>query len=286
MTGSDEDWTRSPEAERALGDQGPWVRHLALAWQAANMPAGLNIPLPPDPTAAYARLDLPGSSEWSRSHEDVIAYWAPLLHLLSFGLGWARPDLGLARWLEEGAPTADPVLRVVHRWWGPERVTDFLAWAATTDTLVNFGRQLAEAGPYRHFDDEPLHDRYGERRHQPAWQTVWGGGTDPLHLVTHAEPAVTWPDDPDQAAANPVAHLDVAYTTADASQVPRAVIVTDTYRAWYALFWHYRPERGSNGRSIRTDLVCKPVGWLGEYRWSSTTGAWFRGRHRWHELRH
>lgn len=280
------DWTSSTQARQVFGDQGPWVRHLALAWHAANVPPGLDVPLPLDPTTEIARCKADGIGDLDRLHGDLIAYWAPLLHLLCFGLGWSRADLGLARWLERGAPTEDPLLRVVDRWWGRERVLDFVAWAATNETVIGFGSRIAETGGYRRFDEAPLPDRYHEQRRKPAWQAVWAGGTDPLHTVGHSAVPVTYPDEGDETPFNPVPHMEGAYAATDPAAVPRMVIVTDTYRAWYALFWHYRPERGGNGRSIRTDLVCKPVGWLGEYRFSTVTGAWFRGHHRWHVLGH
>ena len=279
-------WTSNPEAVRAFGDAGPWVRHLPLAWHAANLPAGLDVPLPADPTIEFMRCKISGGDEddYSRLHGDTLAYWTPLLHLLCFGLGWTRPDLGLVRWMDHGSPTEDPILRLVNRWWGQERLLDFLAWAATTPALVNFGRQIATSGNHRRFTEDRLPDRYADRRREANWQAVWGGGTDPLHLIGHCATPMTFPGEGDGIDFDPVPHWGDAHTATNPSAVPRMVIVSNTYQAWYALFWHYRPERGENGRSIRTDLVCTPVGWLGEYRYSTVTGAWFRGRHRWHEL--
>lgn len=283
MTDRATDWTHSKQAALAFGENGAWVRHLVVAWQAANTPEGLAVPVPPDPTEAFTR-SAPGSDQHQRLHDDLHAYWGPLTHLLCFGLGWTRPDLGLARWLEEGAPTEDPILRLVARWWGTDRVADLLAWAAAQQRFVEFGRTIARSGGYHRFDDTPVPDRYRERRESPAWLKVWGGGTDPLHLIGHAGAPMTYPPEDQAGGFNPVPHWGNSQTAAEAGEVPRMVIVTDTYRAWHATLWHYRPGRAPNGRSIRTDVVVKPVGWLGEYRQSTETGAWFRGRHRWHML--
>jgi hypothetical protein len=280
------DWTRSPQAEQTFGDEGPWIRHLQLAWHAANLPAGVAIPLPPDPTEAMTRYKATGAGDLDRLHADVLAYWTPLLHLLCFGLGWSRPDLGLARWVERGAPTDDPILCLVARWWGPERVNDFLAWASVTDTIVKLGRQIADTGGYRRFDDQPLPDRYRPQRQTPSWQAVWAGDCDPLHLSGHCVSPMTYPTGAQADSFNPVPHWANSQSEHDPAEVPRMVVLTDTYRAWHALLWHYRPQQAPSGRSIRTDVVCKPIGWLGEYRFSRETGAWFRGRHRWHHLGH
>ena len=44
-----------------------------------------------------------------------------------FGLGWARPDLGITRWIDLGRPIEEPVLRAVQRWWGQD-AEGFVAW--------------------------------------------------------------------------------------------------------------------------------------------------------------
>lgn len=64
----------------------------------------------------------------------------------------------------------------------------------------------------------------------------------------------------------------------DVHELPRFQITTETYAGWYADLRHYQPGLGSNGRSVRTDVVVKPVGWMGEYRRHKQTRLWFRGR--------
>jgi hypothetical protein len=202
------------------------------------------------------------------------AYWAPLLHLLCFGLSWTRPDVGIARWSQLGRPLDDPVLRVINRWWG-SHIEDFLAWAAVTPTLVDLGEEIVERGHYNRFNRDRLPDAFGERRRDPAWLATWDGGVDQLHLTRHALTPIEYPE----RGITSRQHNDW-----QSQDVPRRVVIVDGYPAWHASLWHYRPTLANNGRSIRTDVVCKPIGWLGEYRHSRTTGAWFRGQHRWHEL--
>lgn len=273
-------WTRTDGAHQAWGDMGPWVAHLPTAWLACTLPPDVALPLPEDPTQAFARSKGSGADPGRALHEDLIAFWAPLLHLLCYGLGWTRPERGLARWLEVGAPTDDPILRTVDRWWSRERLADFIAWAVSTRTVLNLGREMADRSQ-TDFDDSRLEDRYAARRETAQWQATWGGGYDSMHLVSHAALSMHYPEDAQHF--DPVPYR-ISGWWAPGGEADRLAIVNDTYRGWYAMFWHYRPTTGENGRSIRTEVVCTPVGWLGEFRHSRVTGLWFRGQHRWQVL--
>ncbi len=101
-------------SETATGDSGPWARWLGLAWRMAAGPDG-----------NHRRPPRPGPDS---TLEAQMAWWAPALHLLCYGLGWTQPQAGLARWLEMGAPTDDPLVAAVGRWWGAD-IEDLLAWA-------------------------------------------------------------------------------------------------------------------------------------------------------------
>ncbi|QGG41841.1 hypothetical protein [Aeromicrobium yanjiei] len=254
-------WNSSDEWANVMGEQGPWIRHVAAAWQAAATDAP-DVPIPARPS-----LDT--------DHEDVIAYWAPLLHLLVYGLGWTRPDLGLEAWRQKAWPTEDPILRVVHRWWGEEGVLDVLAWTASNGGIafdlvsVNGASQIAHHLINRRVTDSPDLER---RRATAAWQQVWGGGWDSMHLTIHVDSPLRAPDDHQPTFFNaPVVGPDHLTT-------PRWHISTPTYAGWYANFFHYMPGTGTNGRSVRTDIVVKPIGWLGEFRQHKKTKLWFRGR--------
>lgn len=266
-------WDSDPVTDFLIGDPGPWGRHVAAAWQAA---AGLGVPVDPpaDPTEDYRQE---GASN-GEVHGDWVAYWAPLVQLTSFGLGWTRTDVGLSRWIDAGRPTEDPVLAVIERWWGAH-LEAYLAGA--WGSLQALGQVLTRRGDgtYLRFDDRPL-----SRRPSRSFGTsagLWDGGVDPMHTQTHAQVAISddgWdqPVPPGWSQPGPPRiHRDKA----------NAVLVLDRYSGWYRHLWTLNDEaRTAEGRSLRVDVVIKPIGWLGEYRRSTETGAWFRGRHKWHTL--
>src|SRR5437588_10535995 len=65
--------------------------------------------------------------------ETALAYWTALLHLLIYGLGWARPDRGLKWWYEAGKPVEEPELGFISEVWDADGQLDwFAAWFWTT----------------------------------------------------------------------------------------------------------------------------------------------------------
>jgi hypothetical protein len=260
------DWGHSDYSEAAVGDSGPWIWWLPLAWRAVSDPGGPH-PLPPPPGPADW-----GEGEHPSEHPETLAWWTPLFHLLLFGLGWVRPDLGLARWIEHGRPDQDPVLRVVNRWWG-ENVTDVLAWSARNDVLRDMAAAAAGEDGGTLFPCE-LPDRWAERRRSLEWRRVWGTDNDSMHLGGHGITPV-WGPEPQRSllATAPDGRSD-------------AVLVLRSYEGWYATLREaasHLPSR-ADGRSWRVNVVVEPLGSLGVYRRSRQTGRWFSGRHRWHQL--
>ncbi|MGI8808703.1 MAG: hypothetical protein ACR2KK_12815, partial [Acidimicrobiales bacterium] len=62
-----------------------------------------------------------------RDDDDYAAkgYWAPLLHLLCYSFGWARPDHGLHWWFEAGKPVDDdPRLQLLSELWDADGQLD------------------------------------------------------------------------------------------------------------------------------------------------------------------
>ena len=227
-----------------MGDQGPWVRHI------------------------------------DADHDERIAYWAPLLQLLVYGLGWTRPDIGLATWLSKGCPVVDPVLRVVNDWWGQDGVIDVIAWAGVKGGVSIALKPSANFGSVsKQPHERPFRDNADLRRRRTTqeWQRTWGGGSDSMHLTHHVASPLILPQ------GHHPTHFDQRSVDAkDPHAIPRFSIVQDTYAGWYANFFRCFPtssqSRGLNGRSVRVEIFVRPVGWLGEFRQHSTTRLWFRGR--------
>lgn len=238
-----------------FGDSGAWVTGLPRAWR-----------------ATATALSLGPAPHGGAGSEQAATRWSPLVHLLTYGLGWSRLDLGLDRWDADGRPVSDPVLSVVQRWWG-EDLDYFLAFATSGNVFRHqVGEVLAHRVRSLRLDSRPAPDRYARLRQQPEWEALWGGGTDPLHLTSHWQgPLATRGD---ALLTDPVRGPDT-----DGDVVPRAVLVSESYAGWYdALLRAPWPAR-IDGRRVRVDVVCRPVGWLGRYRRSEATGLWFRGRH-------
>ena len=253
-----------------LGDHGPWIRHVPAAWTACARHDGAPVDIP-----ARVQHDPLTLSE-ADTLFDAVAYWAAPLQLLIYGLGWTRPDLGLHRWVQEGMPAEEPVLWIVMQWWGKDGVYWFLEWAH-----VKGGLEV----PIRQVPSQPWHlmtvASDGRRASHPAdvLRTPTGGQRNPfgldgdyMHLTDHLSGPLIAP------RSRLLRVTEQISTTTNPNQVSRRVIVTDTYAGWYAGLLAQQPARSVNGRSVLTDVVVTPIGWLGEYRRHDATGLWFRGR--------
>ena len=236
---------------RLLGRRRRRLRALGLV--AASCMAGCRDPFGEHPLPAAPRPLFPGEVGRSDKHAAIIGWWSPLLHLLFFGRGWVRPDLGLARWLDLGQPDHDPVLRLVKRWWGTQ-VADMLAWAGQQDALRSIATEINSA---LHTTSQParLPDRWADRRASPEWRGIWGTDYDGMHLSDHVVTPVSYNrDDP--------AHL-LAVPTSDGP--PRAVLMLSGYGGWYATL----SAMGSalptlpDGHAWRVDVIVRQLGWLG-----------------------
>jgi hypothetical protein len=241
-----------------MGDQPEWGRLVPRVWQALADPEG---------TYTY-----PGESP---TLEAATARWSPLLHVLWFSLGWPRPDIGLRRWYDEGQPTDDSRLALLKEVWGSE-LDLFSAWC--WEGSAGYSQALSERlgtrpdhSPVPAVDARWL-DQLEELRSRTAYGP-WGGGSDPLHLGSHAISAAgELPREPRPPVLNPTNR--------------RAALVLDGYQGWYselaAAGAALPPLPGDS--SWRVDVLVKPVGWLGSYRLSPRSGRWFAGRHWVHEM--
>ena len=261
----------------AVADDDAWSAHLAKAWIAVVDVEGHHEP-PPQPTRVIKRghVSKPPIME-------ISAYWAPLFHLLGFGLGWNSMSRGLHRWHLLGRPRDGGVLDVVDRWWGDHIPAIF---AHPNSQTMDAGRRsihpdspyrpIAEAGSWWDARIEPelrtawhadpkafWHDSGPDL----PWKRAWGGEWNSMHMIYHWPPHI----DDEQAGY-------VRIVTDDRST--RAAMFCDRYGGWYDALRTQAPRGGP----CRVDVIVKPLGSLGTYRRSTLTGAWFSGRHRWHEL--
>lgn len=240
---------RSYPSREAMGDQPEWGRYLPDVWRALADPGG-TYPYPPCPDPV---LDP--------------AWWNPLLHVMRFSLGWADPAKGLWRWYNAGRPIADHRLRFIANSWGDD--LDFFAawlWEPRLDEMRALPDVRAEVT-----DDA----WWGRITHRQAGFTDphWSLGNDSLHLWVHAE---EW-----QASSETTLGGQLCADVATA----RATLLLDTATGWYSELtpaWRELPQGAP--RDWRVDVVVRPIGWMGTYRRSWTTGRYFTGRHRWHEL--
>lgn len=253
------------------GGQHAWVwavplpyRALTASWSGAPMPAAPDTV--PDGEGRF---------------EHQIGYYASLFSFLTYSFGWTRPDKGLLWWYTHGLPVEDDRLLLIRDTWERDgTLLGFLAWLSSmpadllsSNTLAPWARML-DGSPLR-LESEWVRRLDAAGKHEP-----WTGGSDPFHLGTGyhiAAPSVS-----DQPGAQPqlpgVSNLDLKSRS--------GTYVNETINGWYAnlvLAGEQLPKIPAE-RSWRIDVYVKPIGFVGTYRRSRSTGLWFAGRHRFHAV--
>ncbi len=262
---SEEPWGLDPISTELLGDSGPWVWALPTLVQALNDPRGPWSP-PPAPWTPGARQ--------GDALANAIAYWAPLT-TLSWGLlGWARPDLGVQRWVAAGRPTDGPQLMVLDRWWGEDALA-LAAWMQSSEYPQGYSRTIHErtgTGAFATPDTAPV-------RARPEWHNMLDGG-DALHLGHVLDHLLGPGVSPEGPQPGRLVHDRPTSSHRDAH------LVLDTYCGWYGSLARLGADLPSrpDGRSWRLHVTVKPLGFLGTYRRSRQTGRWFAGRHEHHSF--
>ncbi|MDQ6613318.1 MAG: hypothetical protein M3083_00745 [Actinomycetota bacterium] len=208
-------------------------------------------------------------------HYIAIGYWAALLHMLVFSLGWARPDRGLRWWYDAGKPTDDERLRLLRDVWDADGRLDWFAAWLWSGRMIETER-FAQVTAYRDDGGRVDVDRvWLERQRDDADATAVyapfsAGGWDPLHLSMHWDTPLAEPDG------------DAFLLRSDTAK-RRAILMADTMVGWYrALAVQGADLPALPGRSWHVDVVVRPVGLLGTYRLSRVSGLWFAGPHRFH----
>lgn len=249
------------EAERSLGGQAEWFWGVPGVFHAIAAPRSAH-QVPANPT--------PSPDE---PHSQALGYWGALHYLLLRRLGWSAPHRGLMRWYDAGKPTDDPTLALVADIWDVDGYLDvYLAW------LLRLQPRFLHHDIVRPESPEPLNAPWSRwldatvarEERSPAPHFSLTGGWDPLHLTGHIGESGT-PD--------PTSTL----TVADPHQ-HRAVFLTDTMDAWYEDLRAKVDTLPPSTRSWRVEVVVRPVGVLGTFRRSTSTGLMFSGKHRYHSL--
>lgn len=203
---------------------------------------------------------------------DAVGYFACLQSFLTYSFGWTRHDKGLIWWCDAGMPVDDPRLALIRDVWVADGLLDtYIDWCSThpvMDALDAFAT---------HVDRRPL-DLPIEWRRRLAGQP---GDADPASAYgKHLEFGghVSGPSGPTNATGARLLRGD--------GDSPRATFVSDIVEGWYASL----AARGADlpplldDRSWRVDVFVKPIGFLGTYRRSRSTGLWFSGRHALHSV--
>lgn len=242
-----------------FGDTGPWTWLLAETWQQAASPDLFAGP-PRQPEVPY---------EGAAGHYDAVAYWAPLVSLLHYGLGWRRPDLGLWRWKSGEAVDDDPVLTTLDRRYGSD-LDLMMAW------LARPGFSLAPAHQATAPKEVPPDmKRYCDQiRETEAYRAGLGTDGDSHHLSMHVEMP------PTRSSAVPLTANGVTL----GGDYVDVVVVSDRFHDVFATLKDGTISPQTKGRSTRVAVLWSAAGWLGTFRRSRDTGLWFRGRHSVHVL--
>lgn len=228
------------ELHRTWGEDPNWGWSLPWLWSALSSPRTL-LRAPATPT--------PRSTD-----VEAGAYWTPALHLMLYGLGWRRPDQGLAAWITQGLPRDNPALVLLDEIWARDGQLDWLAaWLART-TLS--GPQLSQDTPAASptaidwNGHRPWIDRMQSQADVSGIPSPIASSHDPLHLRRHCR--------------GPREEGDPG--TIRFVEGPRPVVVADQGRGWYQAVSALEPA----GKSI--EVVNLTWGTLGSFTQSTSTG--------------
>lgn len=256
--------------EQIGGDPGPWHRYVKTLWQAASDPAKRL------PSVSRGRYSTADKHHDEAAHAQNIAYYAPVFQLLHFGLGWTDVAAGLARWRAQGYPPFDPVLGVVHRWWGEDGVLDVLAWAAWRDQEGYSGipgsNLLAQRAHLRGLPKAPpAPDLFADgsvarRLANPELWALWQGDPDGNHIGFHIAVAEDDHDWNDETLIKGMGG---------------GALILNRYAGWYGHLCD-----GFEHGTGPVDVVIRPIGHLGTFYRSPVTGLWHRTSEEIHYMGH
>ena len=232
----------------------------------------------PEATWSFPKLRHNGQPE-----PMVYAYWEGALYLMQTILGWSDPGRGLQWWYEQDLKDlGDQRLALLRTVWTTDPDFDvFAAWCWERGTSYGCrGAFWALVGKLAGADQRGIRGRprrggadfLGEewwtaaQRRAEASVHWYGTSSEDLHLGHSMQ------FDEEPRRTNELIRSDRG--------ARRAVLMLDEARGWYRqllLSGATLPDLGE--RSWHVDVVVKPLGSLGTFRRSRTTGLWFQGTH-------
>jgi len=239
-----------------LGGQSGWLWGMPGVYQALAAPR------------SYCAV--PAKPRHESPHEASLGYWAPLHHLLIYRLGWSRPDRGLRWWYDNGKPTKDPTLAFLAEVWDRDQTLDrYLAWSLTANVEFH-----AESSPIQLNRPDAL------SRDWELWLAQNGQAHDSSTNIVH--PFYTQ-GDTFHLNGHLQSNLPSSEATITVTQDRRAVLITAEAHNWYATL-------GALGETLKplhqqswyVDVFVRPIGFMGTFRQSRSSGNWFSGQHRIH----
>lgn len=250
--------------------------------------------MPASPNATKRRNEHGGAQG---NFEHGLGYFASLQSFLTYSLGWTRHDLGLRWWFENGRPVIDSRFALIRAVWDADgMLLRYLAWCVERATST---QGLSWTGEPLHLWAETINRapaaltaawRQRLAEHETAAKSgdlsasPWG-----MHLERgdHIGAPSGW--DWAGYAGSVVAPRDLdgaarLVATDEASR--RATYLSDFVGGWYEGLATLGSQLSSQSgeRSWRIGVYVRPIGYLGEYRRSRSTGLWFAGRHRYHSV--
>lgn len=274
------------------GGQLNWTWAVGMPFRVLADPDGIGV-MPKSP-ALVGPGDKGGWSEVAFTHG--LGYFASLQSFLTYSFGWTRHDLGLLWWYDNGCPVNDPRFALLKAVWDADgMLLRYLAWCV--EQVAVSSSPGWHAGPLlpwaAEMNDAPglLSDEWRRRlareehaaRAQALHTSPWG-----MHLEhgDHIGAPSGWDWAGHGASGAPRELADAARLVGVDSSTRRGIFVSDYVGGWYAAL----ADLGSKlpqlpkGRNWRINVFVKPIGYLGEYRRSRTTGLWFAGQHRFHTV--
>lgn len=244
--------------EDCLGGQMEWCWAVPWLFQALAAPA------------AHPRMPAFPTPEEPADHVPAAGYWNALLYLLTYSLGWSRPDKGLYWWMNSGKPTDDLRLRLLADVWDRDGHLEWLlAWL-----VAGVGGQQSPLEPLcRSYDSTPLaiDPQWVKRQLQEHEHNEWVH-PEGLHLGGHHLTSMADPP--------PGGRIVVV-----SQSRRRATFTTPSMTGWYRALNRARQHLPQPDKIDWTvDVYARTVGWLGPYRRSWSTGLWIAGPHRFHAV--